>query len=570
MPMNYIDRLDIYCMNQPSNIWSKPSWYFKGDSDYWRILKSGYEASELAGVLRALTLFVGHIGINVGRVVWAGQIVSGLDEESIVLPASFVLDVYPVPPGKMDVLMGVTAHEARRQTEWSHNAWRELLKTNKELDRPSKYLIKDIYWKFFSACENIYLEQKASSNILGEYTRKAREVIVSGLLRDPRRNPTAWHLFDLWEQLAVDGRYYEPLNPLYEKPLDVLRKRTPEICSIATNGSPSVIARCKNRAAVYSSIIKEILPLIKEWQKDPVSYFEKGSYEKRELKKKKRKKEESTKKPAISREVFNEIEVELASGGRDLTPLIRKICNNDEKVIRTTLSNFTIPANASIDRLLVKRLKNIFYYYAQRVKKTSRGLESGKIDRRRLYRAPISGRCFKVDQMMVEFSWNFTVVVDASLSMGGYKWNVVENSMSALHKALAGYQNTLRIFGYFEWDGVSILSELLRNNVLYSIAPTGRTPSGQAIIGAGLLMPRDTFSRKFILHITDGESNVGVDVQYALDYCKQDNIDIITLGCGKKSKEAMLEQYGKSLQFIETIDQLPTALERLFQRLLKF
>lgn len=570
MPMNYIDRLDIYCMQQPQdNIWCKPSWYFKGNSTYWRILKSSYEPSELASVLRALTRVVGHIGMNIGRVVWAGQIAPDIDDQSIVLPAAFIINDYPVPPGKMDVLVGVTAHEALRQTEWSDNAWRELLKRNKELDKPSKYLVKDIYWKFFSAAENIYLEQRASTSIIGDYTRKARSVIISGLMRHPGRNPTAFHLFDLWEQLAVEGRYYKDINPLYEKPLDILRKRSGELRSVAVNGSHSVVKRCRKRAAIYSSIMEDILPLIKGWEKDPVSYFEKGTSGIRALKKKKRKKKEEKKQP-ISQEVFQEIEVELARGGRDLTPLIKRICNNDENVIRTTLSDFTLPASAVTDRLLVRRLKNIFQYYAQRVKKTNRGLESGKIDRRRLYRSAISGRCFKIEQMMVDFAWNFTVVVDASLSMGGYKWNVVENTMSALYKALQGYQNTLRIFGYFEWDGVSILSELLRNDVLYSIAPTGRTPSGQAIIGAALLMPRDTFGRKFILHITDGESNAGVDVQYAIDYCKQENIDMITLGCGLAKKDLMIEQYGKHLQFLNTIDDLPKALERLFQRLLKF
>jgi nitric oxide reductase activation protein len=128
----------------------------------------------------------------------------------------------------------------------------------------------------------------------------------------------------------------------------------------------------------------------------------------------------------------------------------------------------------------------------------------------------------------------------------------------------------LSIFGYFEWDGVCIISELLRKDVLYSIAPTGRTPSGQAILAAALLMPRETKRRKFILHITDGESNSGVDVRYALDYCNQENIDMVTLGCGYKDKDVLIEQYGKRLQFLDTIDELPKAVERLFQRILKY
>ena len=123
MPMNYINRLDLYCQQSMDNIWSKPSWYFKGDSNYWRVTQSSSEASELAGVLRSLSTVVGHIGMNVGRITWAGDISLDADRESIVLQPDFIMGDYPVPPGKMDVLTGVCVHEALRQSEWSGFTW---------------------------------------------------------------------------------------------------------------------------------------------------------------------------------------------------------------------------------------------------------------------------------------------------------------------------------------------------------------------------------------------------------------------------------------------------------------
>ena len=568
MPMNYINRLDLYCQQTIDNIWSKPSWYFKGDSNYWRVTRSGSEASELAGVLRSLSTVVGHIGMNVGRITWAGDISLDADRESIVLQPDFIMGDYPVPPGKMDVLTGVCVHEALRQSEWSGFTWKEVMKQDPAFDKRSNFMKKDRLWKLFGSGENIYLEKCVSKNILGDYTRHARKVLILGLLRDPKRNPTAWHLFDLWEQTLLDGVSYPDINSLYEEPLKCLTENSKKFDPIAADKTKSVTTRCKIRAEVYLEMFAAIEPMIKEWERDPVSFFE---YGKTEIRKKKKKKEEkSIALHAISPDLWEDIDLELSRGSKDLTPLIKKVCNNDPMVARTTMSNFTIPASAATDRQLVGRLKNIFQYYAQRVKKINRGLESGKIDRRRLYRSLIDRRCFKIEQMLPEFAWNFSVVVDASMSMAGFKWKVVENTMSSLRKSLEGYQNNLKIYGYFEWDGVCLVSELLRDNVLYSIAPTGRTPSGQAIIAAALFMPRKTKQRKFILHITDGESNAGADVGYALDYCQQENIDIMTLGCSYNDKDNLIKQYGKQLQFLDSIDELPKAIERLFQRILKF
>ena len=568
MPMNYINRLDLYCQQNSDNIWSKPSWYFKGDSNYWRVTRSGSEAFELAGVLRSLTTVVGHIGMNVGRITWAGDISLDADRESIVLQPDFIMGDYPVPPGKMDVLTGVCIHEALRQSEWSGFTWKEVMKQDPSFDKRSNFIKKDILWKLFGAGENIYLEQCVSKNILGDYTRHARKILILGLLRDPKRNPTSWHLFDLWEQTLLDGVSYDNLHSLYDEPLNYLIKNSKKFEPIAANRNQSVTIRCKNRAEVYLEMFAAIEPMIKKWERDPVSFFE---YGKTKIRKKKKKKEKKTiVHHAISPDLWEDIDLELSRGSKDLTPLIKKVCNNDPNVVRTTMSNFTIPASAAANRQLVGRLKNIFQYYAQRVKKINRGLESGKIDRRKLYRALIDRRCFKIEQMLPEFAWNFSVVVDASMSMAGFKWRVVENTMTSLRKSLEGYQNKLKIYGYFEWDGVCMVSELLRDNILYSIAPTGRTPSGQAIIAAAMFMPRKTKQRKFILHITDGESNAGADVGYALDYCQQENIEIMTLGCSYTDKDKLIKQYGKQLQFLDTIDELPRALERLFQRILRF
>jgi hypothetical protein len=48
-------------------------------------------------------------------------------------------------------------------------------------------------------------------------------------------------------------------------------------------------------------------------------------------------------------------------------------------------------------------------------------------------------------------------------------------------------------------------------------------------------------------------------------YCRQRNIQLITLGCGYKDRPAMEDQYGRSIQFIDYFEQLPRAMETLFK-----
>jgi len=113
-------------------------------------------------------------------------------------------------------------------------------------------------------------------------------------------------------------------------------------------------------------------------------------------------------------------------------------------------------------------------------------------------------------------------------------------------------------------EGVCLISKLTRGSNLLSIPPAGKTATGQAIIAAAYFMPR-MGGRSFIIHVTDGESNLGCDVHYGIDYCKRRNIHLVTLGCGYKNREAMLKQYGKAIQFLDHFDQLPSAMEKLLR-----
>jgi len=154
--------------------------------------------------------------------------------------------------------------------------------------------------------------------------------------------------------------------------------------------------------------------------------------------------------------------------------------------------------------------------------------------------------------------------MDASGSMQGSKWKMVESTVANIHKALSGYSNRLSAFAYFEVNGICMISRLLKENRLLSVPPSGQTASGQAIIAAGMMMPEKT-KNKIMIHVTDGESNFGCDVSFGIDFCKQKKINLITLGCGYKNKRIMEEQYRHAIQFVDHFQQLPRAVERLFK-----
>jgi hypothetical protein len=217
-----------------------------------------------------------------------------------------------------------------------------------------------------------------------------------------------------------------------------------------------------------------------------------------------------------------------------------------------------------VDRTLAGRISAIFQSYSAREKLMNRGLTSGKLDSRRLHRAPITGRCFKYLESRPSMDWNVTLLADASGSMRGTKWRVVENTVSTLHRALKGYRNSLSAYAYFEIDGICMVSSLLKDDKVFSVPPCGQTASGQAIIASALFMPK-TKRRRLLIHITDGESNIGLNVPAAIEYCRTKNIHLVTLGCGCRDLNAMQAQYGNTIEFIGGFRMLPQAIERLLR-----
>ena len=518
----------------------------EGLSAYWRRNTSTVESMELANLLGALRKITGHLGDNIGTVAYAG--LGGIKDSTIVIDPEMVMGHYPVPAAQVDQVVGIVIHEALHQIAWSEHMWRCLKQDDLRMaDLPRLQRIVE-------TAEDIYVENTIGG-ILCLYlaAARAKRFIVPSTSR-----PSIDALMKLWWTVTW-SKDNKKADDIYTKPLAVLNELAEHLKDVIF-GDGGVIQRCERRAQLYRATWDRIAPMLEELIliNKRMAWF--SSPEVRSIASSKSPSKVAT---SLEPELKRAIEIQLAASSTNITALIAEAAGTQE-VVPTSRWDFNIPAHPVIDRGLVGRLRILFLGYSEREKITSRGLTAGRVDTRRLYRSAITGRCFKTTESRPAMDWNVTILADASGSMNGTKWRIVENTVAAIHKALVGYRNHFLAYGYFEMDGVLMVSNLIKGDRLLSLPPNGQTASGQAIIAAALSMPRDK-RRKLLIHVTDGESNFGLPVQAGIDFCHREHITLITLGCGCKDRSVMQEQYGNTIQFIQSFRQLPHAVERLLR-----
>lgn len=531
---------------------AKPSPEERGISEYWRVNTSSSEAVELANLLRALRKVAGYLGPNAGTIEYTGMSRGGGGSAIVINPAS-VMGRYPVLPGKVDLLVGITVHEALHRIVWSDHVWKLLESFAEDLAKLEMLRLQRIV----HTGEDIYVDLVAARSVLGLYVEKARAVALAARGQKIRPGtPSIDELVYLWQAGDTEetGAYQEPVLEL---------NRLTEALRLASAETKGVTARCQQRADLYLATygkLASVLSAFRVVDKQPYWYPSSLAGKKMPTGPARRGRGEAPPSPYVSRQV----ELRLAEHSADITPIIEHIAGPGVDVAPTSRWDFSISTHPVIDRRLAGRLRAIFLNYAERKKVVSRGLISGRVDGRRLYRAPVSGRCFEQVDRIPHLDWTVTLLLDASASMQGTKWRMVENAVGNLHAALAGYRNRLRAYAYFEMDGVCMFSSVLKGRHLFSVPPNGQTASGQAIIAAAYFMPKGP-ERKLLVHITDGESNFGCDVRYGIDYCRQNNINLVTLACGCRDRAALLAQYDRTVQFLRSYGQLPHAIENLLK-----
>ncbi len=577
--------------NAPAKIYIFPKGHHKAYSRYWRKNYSRHEATELANALAAMRKVAGHIGINVKPIYWQGM--SASPTNSIILNPADVRGSYPIPFQKIDLMVGQVVREAFRCIEWSDWVKDQV---QQKATLPSEEL-KAYLVNFISVAEDLYIDEWVRSTVWHLYLLKYWESIAGTMERDPSLPPAAASLACVWRKRIFLQTLPAHLHYYYDDLVDVMLKQSDTIRQIKTLST--LTERRDRRVELYLELWNLICSIIGEWEKfdqapDAINIEDEAAPKGKEpdLKEEKKEKEENPdgdeKKEDpenLDEQLVNQISFKLdEEGDPDLTRHISVAIENPQaKAMNTIFTRAVAKCDLTPDKAQVERLKKIFQKHKSllrraRVKNIIRGVDMGKIDAQRLYRIGLDGKIFKKKEFHgSDYSWNISIVADASASMIGkgtsYRpWTVAEQTFVSLTEAAKGFFNNLEVFGYQEQSHQCNLVQLYRDCTLFTIMPSGQTPTGQAIIAAAMLMKKNE-RKKLIIHITDGAANCGLSVVDALDYCQKHHIDLITIGCGcnVQTRQFLLERYPRGAVYLmDDIRNLPEGLELLFQdRLLK-
>jgi len=528
-------------------------------SDFWRKNVAHQEAAELACVLKAMRKVAGNIGDNVGLVEYAGM--SDQSCGNIIIDPGLLMGTYPVPPEKIDVMVGQVTHEALHQKHWSAYVWKLLGRDFSDMSPRSVIGFQ----KMIRTGEDIYVDSTVDGSILAGYLQKVRS---NALDVDARKledhDKSIDMLFWLWWAVASGYSNSSSAFGGYQKPLTILNELSENLLLVG-DWYMGVTERCTVRADFYRAAWGRLEEMILSYRIVDKRLYWTASPGLEQSCPQAHGNPEKKHKAFLSPDLTRRINTQLSATSADITPLIHSVVGYDcPDVVPISRWDYHIPAHPVVDSRLVNRVRSLFYSYSDRIVHVNRGLKSGRLDKRRLYRAALNGNCFFQTEQVPSMDWNVTILVDASGSMRGNKWRIVENTIATIHKALLNCGVYFKAWAYFEIDGVCMLSSLVKGSKLFSVPPCGQTASGQAIMAAALLMPRER-KKKLLIHITDGESNYGLDVQYGIEHCLKNNIVLVTLGCGCPEQEAMVRQYNNSVHFIFNFKQLPKAIEQLLK-----
>jgi hypothetical protein len=338
------------------------------------------------------------VGRNIGDIVWTGMDI----KNGVSLDPTFFMGKYPLPAFKTDIAIGMSVHMGYQITEWSDRFRANILR---ELDLPPIYEFK--FNLFFDMAEKIYADLLSNRKLLGLYTEKHRKWELKEKYKQFIQPPTVEELLHIWWKMAADrGRdqYKEEytdtsvggltertsLSKFYKKPLELLNSivgplkyECPEL--------PDVSKRGAFRLALYKSIWNELLSYIRFWpgnRADPFLLYDK--YEDEIAKEEEGK--EAVKATIIS--YAEEIERTLHKGLKDYTQEIKSIVSNMDEVVNIEGNDIAMPAEYKVDKKFLNNLRVMLQSIAHRDTIHNRGLKTGKVDGRKLYRAPTTGTVF--------------------------------------------------------------------------------------------------------------------------------------------------------------------------------
>ncbi|RJP84893.1 MAG: VWA domain-containing protein [Desulfobacteraceae bacterium] len=554
-------------------------------SDFWRKNRSGNETAELMLCLRALRKVAGYIGRNVKPVFWKGMVET--DNRFILLDPGMAKEKYPVSFDTFDALVGQVVLEGLSSLEW-----REWVIGKVQEEAPA---VSDSVYRYLEnvieAAEDIYINMRAESSVWSLYLVQYWRLELEKNRRDPTLPPAPSSLADIWRAATILDEHTKNLHAYYYGPLEILSHLTDELSNIALLAS--ITERRSRRKDVYMDIWGQVAYEISEWEEfqispDAINFRDeaapRGETDEGNDEDENKDTDESNQASADPEDLLNRLKAALEDGENDLTDVIAVAVEEPEaKSMETIVRKSQSISDFQPDEMLVNRLKKIFLqqqslFMRRRKRHIKKAQYEGKIDPRRLYRVPMDSRVFKKKELIVsDFPWHVCIIADASSSMGGKSgakrpWETAEKFFVSLAHAAAGFKNLIDIYAYSEDGAQCVLTQLYSGGKVYSVIPKGRTPSGQAIMAAAMMLNKK-YKNSMIIHITDGAANCGLSLGDTLKYCRAHDVEVFTIGCGcNLQTQQFLKGYFPSdhLNFMDNISGLSEVIEKLFrQKMLK-
>lgn len=201
------------------------------------------------------------------------------------------------------------------------------------------------------------------------------------------------------------------------------------------------------------------------------------------------------------------------------------------------------------------------------------GLRNGKLDGRRLSRVA-SGKetVFKLRDRRHRSSMALIFLIDVSASMKSHI-STVNRAACVVAEALRGLSPAVwhEVLTYTSGGlhpGAPVqLTRLAASGKplsLNGVWSEGGTPTGEAIAAALLRLKGQTARRRLILHFTDGHPKNTYVVRQALELCRREQVDVVTVSVG--TPQEALYGAGKC-EVAYTVSELPDVLHRLLPRL---
>lgn len=535
-----------------------------GHSECWRRDKSPVEILELTKLLQGIRKITSLVGRNVGIIEWKGM---PTVPSSIILDPSPILGSYPIPASKADIAIGLAVRAAFHQTEWSDHVKKTALA---RFDFPPTHAYKlNIY---IDMAERVYVDMLSNRSVFGLYTEKARKWTIDNAVKQFVSPPTFTELLHIWWEVAADRKFRQDnkdnyvggffdknvLNNNYKNPLSILNKILYKLMT-ECHSYESVTERCKFRLNLYASVFDELLEHVKEWPGDRKEPYIIPADFQDDIKVKYDDEKDSEDTNATILGYADEIGHNLQGKQTDFTKRVKSIVANSGEVIDVQGNDFVMPSGRHIDNAILYKLKVALLSVSQRRTSNNRGLESGKIDRTRLFRARTTGKIFSQKKIHFELYNDIVFLIDCTGSMADPdKWEKLMETYQTLFMAFLGYNSNARIFAYNERGDTCRITEIFKNGKFFRITPQGKTASGEAIIATALSINKSK-RNPFIIHITDGACNWGCGVSDAIRYCKEKKIRLITLGfeCYPMNQDALRKEYGELIRFFNNTDDLP-------------